>query len=426
MNAIELAELVEDQRERFLARPCGITREVDLGRWLKQERVVAITGIRRCGKSTLLRQFADQLGGEFHYLNFDDERLAAFTVADFDILMQVFHGRSARGALLFDEIQNIPGWERFVRRVHDDGYKVLVTGSNARLLSRELGTHLTGRCAQLSLTPFSFREYLAYAGVASGKRTTSGKAAILEAFRDYLGSGGFPGFLKDRDIDVLQQVYEDILYRDIVARHGVREVRAFAQTAHYLLSTAGTEINYNKLKACLGIPSANTVRQYAGFLESACLIQEIRRFDWSLKRQYISGRKVYAGDNGLQSAIAFRSTPDHGRMLEALVFQELARRHKEVWYYRERSECDFIVFGPGRKPLLYQVCYELTDGNRDREFRGLVEAAGKMGVAAGTLITVSDEGSEQIEGVSLAIRSAWRWLLEDSQGSVSASRGTPG
>ncbi|MEI7437950.1 MAG: ATP-binding protein [bacterium] len=413
MNAIALAELVEDQRERFLARPCGISRDVDFSRWMDQERIVAITGIRRCGKSTLLRQFAAQFNGAFHYLNFDDERLVDFTAADFDVLMQIFEGRSSVRRLLFDEIQNIPQWERFARRAHDDGYKLMVTGSNARLLSQELGTHLTGRCAQLYLTPFSFREYLDYVGVARHKRTTTGKAAILSAFRDYLASGGFPGYLKERDIDLLQQIYEDILYRDIVARHGVRDVRSFAQTAHYLLSTEGSEINYNKLRTHLSIPSANTVRQFIGFLESACLIHEIRRFDWSLKRQYISGRKIYVSDNGLKSAVAFQATPDYGRMLESLVFQELKRRHGEVWFFRERGECDFVVLDKHRPPLLYQTCYALSAGNREREWRGLLEAAEKLGVKAGSIITVSEEGAETTRGVAISIQSAWRWLLED-------------
>lgn len=412
MNAIALAELAEDQRERFLARPCGIRREVDFCYWTRQDRIIAITGVRRCGKSTLLRQFAGQFDGMFHYLNFDDERLAGFSIADFDVLMQIFQGRSNARTLLFDEIQNIPQWERFARRVHDEGFKLMVTGSNARLLSQELGTHLTGRCAQLYLTPFSFREYLDYAGVSRRSRTTAGKAAILSAFRDYLDVGGFPGYLKERDLDLLQQVYEDILYRDIVARHGIRDVRSFSQTAHYLLSSAGMEINYNKLKTYLAIPSANTVRQFVGYLESACLIHEIRRFDWSLKRQYISGRKVYAGDNGLQSAVAFRASPDYGRLLEALVFQELRRRHGEVWFFRERSECDFVVFDKARRPSLYQVCHALTAENRERETRGVLEAAEKLGTKAGTIITVSDDGEEMAEGVSIAIQSAWRWLLE--------------
>lgn len=417
MNALTLTELVEDQRERFLARPSGVPREIDFPRWIKQERILAITGIRRCGKSTLLRQFAGLLNDDFHYLNFDDERLIAFTVGDFDSLMQIFQGRAAARTLLFDEIQNVPGWERFARRAHDEGFKLMITGSNARLLSQELGTHLTGRCAQLSLTPFSFREYLDFVGVDWKKRTTSGKAAILRSFRDYLKTGGFPGYLKDRDIDLLQQVYEDILYRDIVARHGVRDLRAFSQTAHYLLSVAGSELNYNKLKTYLGIPSANTVRQFVGYLESACLIHEIRRFDWSLKRQYISGRKVYASDNGLQSAIAFQSSPDHGRMLESLIFQELKRRHSDVWFYREKTECDFVVFDKDRKPSLYQVCYTLTAENREREWRGLLDAAEKLGLKKGTVITLSDDGTDREQGLAISIQSAWRWLLNPEQAS---------
>jgi len=199
MNLSHMVELVEDQRAYFLARACGVAREADIAACSAHRRVVAISGVRRCGKSTLLRQVAERLEGRFHYLNFDDERLLGFSVEHFAPLMLAFKRRSRDKTLLFDEIQNVEGWERFVRRVHDDGYKVFLTGSNARLLSRELGTHLTGRHVRLDLYPFSFGEVLRFRGVDRNNRTSDGKAAIMKNFDGYLAGGGFPEYLETPD-----------------------------------------------------------------------------------------------------------------------------------------------------------------------------------------------------------------------------------
>jgi len=196
ITTTQLEELVLDQKEAFLLRAPGISREIDLERYRGTGQIVVISGVRRCGKSTLLRQIA-VLYPDFLYINFDDDRLLDFSVTDFSTLMLVFGKLSPDTRVIFiDEIQNVTGWERFVRRIHDDGYKIFLTGSNAKLLSAELGTHLTGRYAKVELFPFSFREVLHFKGITVSGLTQKKKAEILREFDLYLKGGGFPEYLK--------------------------------------------------------------------------------------------------------------------------------------------------------------------------------------------------------------------------------------
>lgn len=405
-----LEELVQEQRVRFLARPLGTPRDTDLARQSEHGRVVAITGIRRCGKSTLLRQIAARHGEAFHYFNFDDERARGFALADFETLMQVFLRRCPLATLLFDEIQNIPEWERFVRRAHDDGSKIYLTGSNAHLLSRELGTRLTGRHTQIALYPFSFRELLRFRHLSEQDRSSAGKAHLGVALDDYVAHGGFPEVAAHYDPELLQRTYEDILFRDIAARYGIRDTQALRRLAHLLFTQVAADVNYGRLREALPVASTTTVRQYAAYLEEACLTFELRPFDFSLKRQYITGRKVYVVDNGMRRAVAFLTGADAGRLLENAVHLELRRRGGELYYFRAKGECDFIWRRQGGVEAI-QVCQSLDAENRHREFRGIVEAAHAFDLKTATLVTQGQEGEETADGIRVTILPAWRWFL---------------
>ena len=204
ITATQLEEVIRSQKDVFLSRDTGITREVDAKRYRKSGQIVVISGIRRSGKSTLLRQFSGAYEA-FHYINFDDDRLLDFSVEDFSTLGLICEKTSPGTKVIFiDEIQNIPGWERFVRRIHDEGWKVYLTGSNANLLSAELGTHLTGRYAKVERFPFSFREMLRFKGISPSVLTQKKKAEILREFDLYLMGGGFPEYLKYGDKEFLK------------------------------------------------------------------------------------------------------------------------------------------------------------------------------------------------------------------------------
>jgi predicted AAA+ superfamily ATPase len=405
-----LDELSQEQRGRFLARPPGTERDVDLGRLAHHGRVVAITGVRRCGKSTLLRQIAARLGTDFGYFNFDDERAHGFDLADFETLLQAFQRHGPTTTLLFDEIQNVPEWERFVRRVHDEGIKVYLTGSNANLLSRELGTRLTGRHVQVALYPFSFREVLRFRGISATDLTSAGKARLGSAMDEFLVAGGFPETLAQYDPELLQRTYEDIIYRDIAARHGIRDTKALVRLAHLLFTQMACEVNYGRLREALPVASTTTVRQYAAYLEDACLVFELRPFDFSLKRQYVTGRKGYVVDNGMRRAVAFQTGSDAGHLLENAVHLELRCRGGEIYYFRGKGECDFIRRDCDAATII-QVCLGVNAKNRHREIRGLVEAAQAFGVTDATLVTQGQEGNESVDGIRINTIPAWRWFL---------------
>jgi len=413
--ASQLEELVLSQKESFLSRDPGIPREIATEQFLTTGQIVVITGIRRCGKSTLMRQISGQYS-DFLYINFDDDRLIDFTVKDFPDLMLIFEKISPGIKVLFiDEIQNVSGWERFIRRIHDEGYKVFLTGSNANLLSAELGTHLTGRYTKITLYPFSFREMLRLRSLETGRITGTKKARILEEFDRYLSGGGFPEYLKYRDFEYLKRIYDDILFRDIISRFGIREVRGFRQLTHYLMTNIANAATYNALKNTLGFKSVVSVRDYVSFLEEAYLIFEVFRYDPSLKKQYIHEKKLYCIDTGMRNAVAFRFSNDKGRMLENLVLIELLRRGKSVYFFKNLKECDFLCEDRGAVTGAIQVCYELSRENRDRELDGLAGAMAMHNLTKGIIITYHQEEVLTHNGYAIQVMPAWKWLIGYNQ-----------
>lgn len=409
----QLEELILDQKEMFLSREPGTLRRVDFDRHCSHEQIVVISGIRRSGKSTLMRQFANRYE-DFYYINFDDERLIDFELADFSLLMLAFNKlRPGIRVMFIDEIQNVDGWERFIRRIHDEGYKIFITGSNARLLGSELATHLTGRYSKIELYPFAFTELLDFRHIDYRTMTSAKKAELLVAFDEYLEHGGFPEFLKYGDEEFLKRIYDDILFRDIITRFGIREMKAFRQLVHYLFSNMTKEASYHSLKNALGFKSAMSVRNYIGFLDESYLIFELFKYDYSLKKQYANPKKIYVIDNGMRNAVSFRFSEDIGRLLENLVFIELKRRNAGVYYYRRKHECDFITEEKGTLLSAIQVCFELNDGNRGRETSGLLEAMNELGIRQGMILTYNqDDMITAGEGVDIAVVPVWRWLLE--------------
>jgi uncharacterized protein len=412
ITASQLEELVLSQKESFRSRDPGIPREIAMDRFTKTNAIVVITGIRRCGKSTLMRQLSEQYS-DFLYINFDDDRLMDFSLSDFPSLMLVFEKTNPGIKVLFiDEVQNVDGWERFIRRVHDEGYKVFLTGSNANLLSAELGTRLTGRYTKITLYPFSFRECLRFRSIGTDRITDKKKAAILAEFDRYLNGGGFPDYLKYQDPEYLKRIYDDILFRDIISRFGIREVKGFRQLAHYLFTNMANAATYNALKNTLGFKSVVSVRDYVGFLEEAYLIFEVFRYDFSLKKQYVNEKKLYCIDTGLRNAVAFRFSEDKGRILENLVFIELLRRGKSVYFYKNPKECDFICEEQGRITGAVQVCYELSRENRERELGGLLGAMTANNLARGTILTYHQEETIVHGDSTIRVLPVWKWLIE--------------
>jgi len=409
-NLAKLEEIVNDQREVFHGKDKGVERLIDFDRYIKTKQIVILSGIRRSGKSTLLKQFSDKLQGDFYYINFDDERLIDFDVSDFDSLLTVWKKSHQSKNILIDEIQNIEKWERFIRRIYEEGYKIFITGSNAKLLSSELSTHLTGRYFKIEVYPFSFKECLIFNNIDFKKASSSNRIKIMKAFDDYLVSGGFPDFIKYKDEEFLKRTYEDVVYKDIITRFGIKEVASFRRVSSFVFSNFTKKIGYKKIAENLEIKSPISVRDYIGFLQESYLIFELFKYDYSLKKQFVSDKKAYVIDNGMRSVVSFSFSEDKGRLLENLIYIELRRRGRNVFFDKGKNECDFLIEEKGKIIEAIQVCYSLNDGNQEREVAGLVESLKKNNLKKGTIINYSDEKVINYDGFTVNIIPAINFL----------------
>jgi predicted AAA+ superfamily ATPase len=418
-----LKEIVLEQEKDRQDIDAGIPRAAlsIASRHATLPHAVVVSGVRRSGKSTLLNQIISDLYKKgVYYFNFEDERLVDFDVDDFNHLYEVFlELYGDKKIFFFDEVQNVPQWEVFVRRMQGKGCKFFITGSNASLLSKELGTKLTGRNVNVELFPFSFREFLSFKGFhlsKNGLSLTSERAAIKKYFAEYLKYGGMPEYLKYQDTTLLKRLYEDILYRDIVARYGIKQVKPLRELGLYFLSNIGGTFSYNNLKNVLGLGSMNTIKRYADFMENSYLIFLVSKFSYSLKQQFVSLKKIYCIDNGLSEAVAFQFSKNKGKFLENLVFLELRRKFQEIYYYKTTNnlEVDFL-FKSGKNDLkLIQVADNLdNEKTRQRELNALEKAMDELKLKTALILTEDTEEEIVLKGKVLMVKPIYKWLLGD-------------
>ena len=397
-----LRQVIKSQRKDLKSFDYGTEREELRAIKFNIPYALILSGIRRCGKSTLLNQLLKKLPN-FYYLNFEDTRLNSFQIEDFEKLDEIFkedYGKSEY--YLFDEIQNINGWEIFVRSRLDKKKKFIITGSNASLLSKELGTRLTGRHINIELFPFSFTESLSMAKVK----------ADVNSFSEYLKSGGVPEYLKYKKQEILRELLIDIIQRDIVVRYKLRDSKTAISLVLYLLTNTGKEFSYNKLKKIFDLGSINTAIAFVSYFEDSYLLFTVPKFDYSLKKQIVNAKKVYSIDNGLSNANSTSFSSDLGRMLENSVFLHLRRRHKNIFYFREKGECDFLVSEQNKIKIAIQVSYKLDEENKEREIDGLLEAIKKFNLREGLILTFNQEDKFEIDGKYIIIKPVWKWMLE--------------
>jgi len=312
-------------------------------------------------------------------LNFDTPRLFNFEFPDFRLLDEILSGDKHVRNLFFDEIQIVEGWEVYVRGKLDEGYKVVITGSNATLLSRELGTKLTGRYISKELFPFSYDEFCRYTSLQPGR----------ESVMNYMETGGFPQYVLNGNPDILHALINDILYRDIAVRYNIRDDRSLKRLLMYMVTNIGNLVSANKLKHVIDVKSTTTVLEYLSFMQQSWLFHLLPKFSWSYKKQLVNPRKVYLIDNGLHDTINPSFTKDIGRKFENLIFWELRRITEDLFYYNENArECDFVVCNKNRPQLLIQVCTELHSDNFDRERNGLLDAMNYFDKSKGYIITL--------------------------------------
>jgi predicted AAA+ superfamily ATPase len=414
-----LRQIVLQQKDQVATGGAFVRREIlpSILEAFGDNRVIVLSGIRRCGKSTLLRQVMEATG-RYCYVNFEDERLLSFRAEEFEILHEVLiEVYGVPDTYFFDEVQNVGQFETFVRRLQDSGKKVVITGSNASLMSQEFGTRLTGRYKLFEIYPFSFAEFLAFSGIVHDRDAgyfPETKVRLLSALSGYAERGGMPEYLKNRDPEYIKTLYDNILYRDIITRYAVRRHRVVRELVGILSSSVSRPFTYNSLKKSLGLKNAITAKEYITYLSGAYLFFELLRFDRSLKRQLGAPRKIYVIDTAFALMTGFSLSPDKGRVLENMVYIELRRRGAEVWYYADMKnahECDFVTKQGNRMTGAFQVCYELTGENEGREVAGLVAAMTDLGLKQGFILTNDMEDRRVVGDMTIVVQPVWRWLL---------------
>ncbi len=419
LSETEIKEILVRQRETIINKKYGLERAVlrVIGSKLKLPHVVVLTGLRRSGKSTLLRQLIKKKYNDkdFYYINFEDERLFNFPASEFNRLYEALVSLYGKQKTFFlDEIQNVTHFETFVRRLYEEGFKFFITGSSATLLSKELGTKLTGRHVDIIVKPFSFLEFLELKGIKLNKESiykTEAKAELKGYFEEYLIKGGMPEYLIYNDSELLAKVYEDTVIKDIAIRYKVNNVVVLRQLYSYLISNFATKFSYNSLKRFISINSVNTIKKFISYLEETYFARTITKFDYSSRKQIINDKKFYVIDNGFINVLSNKLTKDKSWLLENLIFNCLTENY-DVFYYSAQKECDFIAIKNKEIKQAIQVCYELNEENKEREISGLVGALKQFNLKEGLILTCNQEEELLVGGRKILIKPAWKWLLK--------------
>lgn len=395
----QIAFVLDSQRELLFTKEPTVEREM-LGLIpVLDSFATIIMGVRRCGKSTLLHQLIKQRYPEALFINFEDIRLAGFVDDDFSRFHEEIIHRGIR-IICFDELQLVRNWEMFVHQLLREGYQVFITGSNASLLSREPGTHLTGRYLSMELFPFSYSEFVKFKGIEINSNSVNA----------YMQSGGMPEFVKSGEGMVLNRLIDDILIRDISVRQAVRDIGVLRQLTVYLLSNVGNLISATKLSGMYGIKSTTTFLEYFSYLRDAYLVEFVPQFSYSLKSQARNPKKVYALDLGFVSEVATHFTDNFGQRFENLIYLHLRRKFRDLYYFKEKGECDFVAIVNGKADELIQVCYKIDDMNFQREYAGLIEAMKFFQKQAGAIVTLNQKDLFEKDGLIVKLIPAHEYL----------------
>jgi len=411
-----IAEWLEDKVFPSLAK--RDTPDIALER---MSEIIAVAGPRRAGKTCYMYQMIQDLLAQgswsredILFVDFEDYRLTDFTAVDTDALLTAFQQVAGKAPtfLFFDEIQNVKNWEKFINRVYEQEIKVFITGSNAKLLSSEISTSLTGRNLNIELLPFSFKEILLFKDISYDLNilTSAKKSQIVGAFDQYMKQGGFPLVVKENNIDLLNQYFQDILYRDIIARYRLSQVDELRQMAIYFFANASKLFSYATLQKITGIKSLSTIKDYLGFYNQSYLFFYLYKFDFSIKKQMMNSRKAFSIDPGLINRIGFNFSENKGRILENIVFLELKRRKLEFFYYSGKNECDFVIMQGTRLTQAIQVSYLVNYENIERETNGLLEVKDKYNITDLQLLVYDDDLPINVAD-QIKVMPVWKWLL---------------
>jgi len=384
-----LQNVAAKQAEIESRRDTGLPRPLSVNESTLDSHALVLTGVRRCGKSTLMSQRIRRNAGDWFYLKFDSPQLVDMELGDSDALDRVIARSGARN-LYFDEMHELDGWELYVLQKLDEGFRVCVTGSNASLLKGERATKLTGRHISRELFPFSFKEYCEYLGKPHDWTELDG----------YLKSGGFPRFLATRDESILFELFDDIMYRDVVAKHGIREMGAVQRLAAYLIENPGCRFSATRMLKSLNVSVASTVINWCDWFEDAYLFFFVPKYSDSVRAQLVNPRKVYSVDTGLVNVVSRRIVFNDALCFENMVFLALRRKYRDIFYFDDGGECDFVCMEHHLPRVAVQACVKLTKEDSGREKEGLAAAMRRFSFNEGFIVTKSQREDIKVdEGV---------------------------
>jgi predicted AAA+ superfamily ATPase len=394
--------------------------------WIKRKEIIAIFGVRRSGKTTELFEIIDYLIHEQNvnrenilFIKADDDRVEKKELIN-KALDEYITWKNPKGRIyvFIDEIQEIPEWQKTLKRIYDleqENKKIFISGSNASLLKEELSYLLTGRFAYFELYPFTFKEFLRAQGITIKNETEiiRQKNTIRNLFLTYIEYGGFPEIVleknKERKEELLRFYFESILYRDIVKRKNIRNVEKLDRMVKWYLQNISTYVNYEKLGEYCEL-STDSIGEYTRYLEDAYLIFVINIFAYSLKKQFVNPKKIYCVDPGIRRIVGFQFSDDVGKLYENIVFNHLKQTGKSIYYWKGKRECDFVIQNKKKIEQVIQVSYNIHE-SKEREINGILEAMKQFKISKGVIINQDYEAKKSIDGNTVEFVPLWKWLL---------------
>jgi predicted AAA+ superfamily ATPase len=413
--------------------PEVIKRDIEIP--INTGKIISVIGVRRSGKTFILFQTIKELLKEIPiekiiYINFEDERLD-IKAKDLGLLLEAYKELYPEIELkevyfFFDEIQNIDGWEKFVRRIYDNYSKnIFITSSNSKLLSKEIATALRGRTIKYEVYPLSFKEFLRFKKINFTERdfySINKRAVLKKFFNEFLMYGGFPEvvFIEDKNIKIkiLQEYYEVMLFKDIIERYNIKNIHILKYFIKRIVENISKPLSinniYNELKSQGYKISKDSLYQYLDILEAVYFTILIKKFSKSILKSELSQKKAYLIDNGLVNALTFAFKENFGTLLENLTAKEFKNREYNIFYFKDKKECDFIIEKEGNF-LPIQVSYTLLDNKtKEREIKGLLEAMNYLNLEKGMILTHEEEDLLKIGNKTIEIQPAYKYFLLNS------------
>jgi hypothetical protein len=398
--------------------------------------ILTITGPRRAGKTYFCFQLMQKLikkdisKDNIFYINFEDNKLIGATADDLDKILECFLeisniNKKQKLYFFLDEIQTVKDWDSWARKINDTRKEIclIITGSSSKLLSKEISTKLRGRVINKEILPLSFKEHLNWSKIKYDIKTiqySREKTEVKKAFSQFLIEGGYPALLTTKTAQkdaILQSYYDSMIFKDIIERYKIEDVKKLKSFAQLLFQSVSNEISYtkfaNKLKSIGFKISKNTIIEYLSCFEDAYLFFQNLRYEYSLAKQMGSIKKLYCIDNGLLNSVSFKFSEDTGKLLENTVYIELKRKNETTYYHRGKHECDFLIVRKNKVSSAIQVTQKLDEKTEEREIKGLLEALKEHKLEQGLILTEDQDEERTVDGKKITIMPVWRWLLSD-------------